>query len=127
EAHVMFDEQHRQLVVVAEPSDEGAELLDLLVVEPAGGLVEQQQPRRRDERSRELDTLLRSVRQPRHRAMPQRVQVHIEEHVLPAPFGPISPTISPGSAANETSSSATIPPKRLETFSTSRRDTAAIP
>src|SRR5512133_2754759 len=47
--------------------------------------------------------------------------------VLPAPFGPISPTISPGSAVKETASSATIPPKRFVTFSTSRRGKAAYP
>jgi hypothetical protein len=46
--------------------------------------------------------------------------------VFPAPFGPIRPTISPGSAVKETPSSATIPPKRFVTFSTSRRGTAGI-
>src|SRR5205823_1722842 len=40
--------------------------------------------------------------------------------VLPAPFGPISPTISPSRASNETRSSATTPPKRRVTFSTER-------
>src|SRR4051794_32813442 len=39
--------------------------------------------------------------------------------VLPAPFGPISPTISPSPTSNETSSSATIPPKRRVTCFTS--------
>src|SRR4029079_15883581 len=33
--------------------------------------------------------------------------------VLPAPLGPISPTISPGSMASETSRLASSPPKRL--------------
>ena len=47
--------------------------------------------------------------------------------VLPAPFGPISPTISPASAVKETASSATMPPKRFETLSTSRRGKSAIP
>ena len=41
--------------------------------------------------------------------------------VFPAPFGPISPTISPARRSKDTSSSATMPPKRLVTFSTSRR------
>src|SRR2546421_1838392 len=40
--------------------------------------------------------------------------------VLPAPFGPISPTISPSAAVNDTRSSATTPPNRLVTFSTER-------
>src|ERR1700722_15296483 len=34
--------------------------------------------------------------------------------VFPAPFGPISPTISPGSSVNETPSIAASPPKRTE-------------
>ena len=46
--------------------DEAAELLDLLVVQPAGGLVEQQQLRLRHERPRELDPLQRAEREPRH-------------------------------------------------------------
>ena len=41
-----------------------AELLDLLVVQAAGRLVEQQEPRARHERARELDSLQRAERQP---------------------------------------------------------------
>src|SRR5256885_10764070 len=41
--------------------------------------------------------------------------------VLPAPLGPISPTIWPRSTSNETSSLATSPPKRLVTWRTSSR------
>ena len=40
-----------------------AELLDLLVVEAAGRLVEQQQPRAGGERAGELDPLARAVRE----------------------------------------------------------------
>ena len=43
--------------------------------------------------------------------------------VLPAPFGPIRPVIVPSSAANETSSSATIPPNRSVTSSTESKAT----
>src|SRR6516162_5923311 len=39
--------------------------------------------------------------------------------VLPAPFGPISPRISPSSISKETPSSATIPPNRNATSQTS--------
>jgi hypothetical protein len=35
--------------------------------------------------------------------------------VLPAPFGPISPKISPGDTSSDTASSATISPKRTVT------------
>ena len=45
ELHVVLDEQDREREVVAQPVDELLELLDLLVVESAGGLVEQEQPR----------------------------------------------------------------------------------
>src|SRR5947199_5820393 len=41
--------------------------------------------------------------------------------VLPAPFGPIRPKIVPSSASSETSSSATMPPKRSEAFWSERR------
>src|SRR3954453_20815839 len=41
--------------------------------------------------------------------------------VLPAPFGPIRPKIVPSSASRETSSRATIPPKRSEAFWSERR------
>src|SRR5882672_3210455 len=40
--------------------------------------------------------------------------------VLPAPLGPMSPTIWPRPTLNDTSSLATSPPKRLVTFWTSR-------
>src|SRR4051812_23093625 len=38
--------------------------------------------------------------------------------VFPAPFGPISPTISPARTANDTRLTARSPPKSLETWST---------
>ena len=47
EVHVVLDEEHGQLPVVADLLDEAAELVHLLVVEPAGGLVEEQQLRLR--------------------------------------------------------------------------------
>src|SRR5262245_64772484 len=40
--------------------------------------------------------------------------------VFPAPFGPIRPAISPSFTVSETSSSATIPPNRRVTLSSSR-------
>src|SRR6185437_1702574 len=39
---------------------------------------------------------------------------------LPAPFGPISPTISPGCSDSETSLTATTPPKRRVRLRSSR-------
>jgi hypothetical protein len=64
EVHVVLDQEHRQLQLVTESPQEGSQLLHLLVVQPAGGLVEQQQARLRDERTSELDALHRSEREP---------------------------------------------------------------
>src|SRR4051812_48365656 len=41
--------------------------------------------------------------------------------VLPAPFGPIRPAIVPSTTSSDTSSSATMPPKRSEACSRERR------
>src|ERR1043166_7917252 len=46
--------------------------------------------------------------------------------VLPAPFGPMSPTISPGSMASDTSRFASRPPKRLVAASTLSRAAMAL-
>src|SRR5882672_1923220 len=44
--------------------------------------------------------------------------MQLKSVVLPAPFGPISPTIWPGATSKETLSSATMPPKRTQTSCT---------
>src|SRR5215510_7451720 len=52
-------------------------------------------------------------------------ETQLNSVVLPEPFGPISPTISPGSTSKETPLSAVKPPKRLvtpETVSISTRE-----
>ena len=46
--------------------------------------------------------------------------------VLPAPLGPIRPTILPASTSNETPSSATMPPKRTPTFCTRSSTPASL-
>ena len=190
----MLDEQHGQVEVVAQLRDERAELRDLLVVEAAGRLVEQQQARlgasarasstrfsvpngspatggwrrRRCRRSRgSRAPACRSCRARNGRvllcaptrtlsstvivrnsstfwnvrAIPRRTTrcggvcrrllpsnssspesgrysrvITLKSVVLPAPFGPIRPTIWPGSTSSETSSMATIPPNRRVTF-----------
>ena len=63
EVHVVLDEEHGELEVVADLLDEHAELRHLLVVQPARRLVEEEQARLGDERPRELDALLGPVRQ----------------------------------------------------------------
>src|SRR6476646_2283922 len=57
--HVVFDEQDRKVEVVAKSADHFGELADLLVVEPAGRLVEQKQRRLGDEGAGKLDPLQR--------------------------------------------------------------------
>ena len=64
QVHVMLDQQHGDLPLVAHPADQGAELADLLVVEPAGRLVEQQQLRLRGEGAGQFDPLAGAERQP---------------------------------------------------------------
>ena len=56
EVHVVLDEQHRH--VTAQAADALAELAHVVAAEPAGRLVEQDEPGSRDERPRERDALL---------------------------------------------------------------------
>src|SRR4051794_29129539 len=44
--------------------------------------------------------------------------MQLKSVVLPAPFGPIRPTMLPGATSNDTPSSATMPPKRTATSCT---------
>src|SRR5689334_5650176 len=44
--------------------------------------------------------------------------MQLKSVVLPAPFGPIRPTMRPGATSNDTPSSATMPPKRTATSCT---------
>src|SRR5207302_3446385 len=63
EVHVVLDEEHGQLQVVAQAADEAAKLFDLLVIQAACRLVQKEQAGLRRERASELDTLQRSERQ----------------------------------------------------------------
>src|SRR5580704_15923319 len=45
---------------------------------------------------------------------------------LPAPFGPISAVMRPASAVNDALSTASKPPKRMETWSTRSRSAMAL-
>ena len=62
---------------------------------------------------------------PSSRRRPDRARVKpqmtLNSVVLPAPLGPMTPTIAPRGTQNETASSAVIPPKRTVTASTSSR------
>src|SRR5205085_11923723 len=69
EVHVMLDEEDRELELRADALDRLLQLLDLLVVEPAGGLVQQQESWARRKRARQLDALERSVREPCRRPL----------------------------------------------------------
>ncbi len=78
---MVLDEEHRQLEVVADAADERAELGDLLVVQSARGLVEQEQARPRDEGACELDQLLRPVGKRGSREVRELAQADDVEHV----------------------------------------------
>src|SRR5207302_557126 len=102
---VVLDEQHGQVEVVAQLPDERAEFADLFVVEPAGGLVEQQQLRLGDERPGELDALQRAERQTGGRPVRDVADADVLENLVGAAL-----------TSSETSSMATIPPKRRVTL-----------
>ena len=72
----MLDEQHRDAAVGADLADELAELADLVMVEAAGRLVEEEELRLAGERAGELDALLRAERQAGDR--PARPPLEIE-------------------------------------------------
>ena len=60
EAHVMLDEQDRNLEVVPHPSNELAERVKLFVIEPGSRLIKQQELGLTGERPPEFDSLLRA-------------------------------------------------------------------
>src|SRR2546421_1816219 len=63
--HVVLDQEHRRAAGVADGAQELGERRDLLVVQPARGLVGQEQLRPAAERARQLDPLERAEREPR--------------------------------------------------------------
>jgi hypothetical protein len=58
EAHVVFDQQHRDVALVADAADQVAQDVHFLVVEAAGRLVEQQDLGFGRERTRQLHAFL---------------------------------------------------------------------
>jgi hypothetical protein len=62
EAHLMLDQEHGHLALVADVVDQIAKHIDFLVIEAAGRLVEQQDLRIGRERSRQLDAFLGTKR-----------------------------------------------------------------
>ena len=73
----MLDQQDGDAALVADAADQLAEPVDLVVIEAAGRLVEQQQLRLGGERARELDALLRAERQVGDRAV-SRTSAEVE-------------------------------------------------
>src|SRR5213594_3156978 len=66
----------------------------------------------------------KKMRPPETRSAPL---TRLKNVVLPAPFGPMSPTISPSSAANSTSLTATRPPNSLRSCSVRKTSDTAYP
>ena len=77
----MLDQQHRDAALVADAADELAELVDLVVIEAAGRLVEQQQLRLGRERARQLDALLRAEGQAGDAACATSLEVEIGDQI----------------------------------------------
>ena len=73
--HVVLDQQHGQVELGADPAQQLHQRLDLLVVEAARGLVEQQQLGLARERAAELDALLGAERQVDHRPVGDGVEL----------------------------------------------------
>ena len=73
----MLDQQHGDAAAVADRLDLAAQAIDLLVIEAAGRLVEQQQLRLAGQRARQFDALLRAERQSRRpaRRRPRRARI----------------------------------------------------
>ena len=84
EAHVMLDQQHGHVAVVANPADQVAEHVDFLVVEAAGGLVEQQDLRLGSQRARQFDALLGAERQAGNHGVGDVVEVEIADDLVDA-------------------------------------------
>ena len=76
-----LDDEDRQLEVRTQAADERAELVDLFVIQAAGRLVEQEQPRAGCERAGELDLLLRPERQRAGRAPRDGAEADVLEQV----------------------------------------------
>ncbi len=82
EAHVMLDQQHGHVALVADAADQVAEHIDFFMIEAAGGFVEQQDLRIGGERTRELDALLGAEGQSRHHRVGDASRVEIGEDLV---------------------------------------------
>ncbi len=78
----MLDQQDGHVALVANPADQVAEHVDFLVVEAAGGLVEQQDLRIRGQRARQLDAFLGAERQTGNRDVGDGVKIEITEDLV---------------------------------------------
>ena len=79
---MVLDEEHRELEPVTRPLDEGRQQLDLLVAEPAGGLVEEEQAGPADQGAGELDPLRGPVRKPGRGPVGDVIELHVRERLV---------------------------------------------
>ncbi len=78
----MFDQQHRDVALVADAADQVAQDVHFLVVEAAGRLVEQQDLGFRRQRAAEFDALLGPERKPRDLAIVDAMQIEIGQDLV---------------------------------------------
>ena len=82
----MLDEQHGQIEGAPDPADQRPQLVDLLVTEPAGWLVEQEQPRARRKRPCELDPLHRPEGETPGPALRHSVETELAQQLARRPL-----------------------------------------
>src|SRR5881394_3503014 len=78
---MVFDEQHRQLEALAQRTNQRADRADLLMVQAARRLIEQEQLRLGGERPCELDALLRAERQRGDRRFGEALELEQREEL----------------------------------------------
>src|SRR5262249_4585542 len=81
EIHVMLDQQYGDVALVADSSDQAAKTLDLVVIETAGRLIQQQQLRPGRKRAVKLDPFLQAERQLIDRLRGNLTQVEIVDEL----------------------------------------------
>ena len=85
QVHVVLDEEHGEGEGGPDPPDQRSKLLDLLVAQASGRLVEQEQAGARGERPGELEPLHRPERKAGGTAVGHRLETELFEQVARGP------------------------------------------
>src|SRR5260370_551777 len=96
QVHVVLDNQQSQVEVGVKAAQLLRQPVDLLMSQPSGGLVQEQEAGRRDERPGELDFLEHSERMAASRLVGQVLEAEIAEHLERLALGLTLDAASPG-------------------------------